>query len=388
MFLIILGTLDLSNNGKMSFSGTSNIIIETGARILGNNNSDQISIGTGGAEYTGSQGTITGPSYIKNGHTPVSGEGTSGCGCYSSVGSCTITSTNGYKVHINVWATQILVETSPCTWGYNYDVRLNYNISFSGLNIPSSLSTLQGTVFCGSSTLFFDLPNSGGSGTVDTGGNAWRNVSDCNTATPQSLNCLNATIQIDGPGIASGTTCTSALPIELLSFEVKPASQGGHLFWTTSMEKNLDYFQIERASADLNFELVEQLEGQGGLNINTPYNYLDKHINQGKNYYRLKSVDHDGSFEYSKLVYLYWNNGSGIKLYPNPLEDHRFTIELDDDLDETTQITLVDQLGKMIYQQGLTQAKSDVILPETIRPGIYWLTVVPHRQQAVKVVIR
>lgn len=387
MFLIILGTLDLTNNGKMSFNASSNIIIETGARILGNNNADQISIGTGGAEYTGSQGTITGPSYIKNGHTPISNEGTSGCGCYSSVGSCTITSTNGYKVHINVWATQILVETSPCTWGYNYDVRLNYNISFSGTNIPASLSTLQGTVFCGSSALFFDLPNNGGSGSVDTGGNAWRDISDCNSATPQSLNCLNATIQIDGPGISSGTTCTSALPIELLSFEIKPVTQGANVAWTTSMEKNLDYFEVERASSDLNFVAIGRLEGKGDLDVNTSYTFLDRYLNNGKNYYRLKSVDHDGSFEYSKALYLFWNQGSAIKLYPNPVKDHRFTIELDDYVEKATHITVVDQLGQVIYQTSLTDAKSDITLPRSVPPGIYWLTFVPRRQQAFKIVI-
>lgn len=387
MFLIILGTLDLTNNGKMSFSSTSKIIIETGARILGNNSADQISIGTGGAEYTGSQGTITGPSYVSNGHSPTSGEGTAGCGCYSSVGSCTITSTNGYKVHINVWATQILVETSPCTWGYNYDVRLNYNISFSGTNIPASLSTLQGTVFCGSSALFFDLPNSGGSGTVDTGGNAWRNISDCNTATPQSLNCLNATIQIDGPGISSGTTCTSALPIELLSFEVKPITQGADVSWTTSMEKNVDFFEVERASTDLNFVAIGRLESKGGLDINTSYNFVDKYLNQGKNYYRLKSVDHDGSFEYSKALYLFWNQASTIKLYPNPVKDHRFTIEINDDLESATQISVVDQLGHVIYKTVLTQTKADITLPSSVQPGIYWITFVPSRQQALKMVI-
>jgi len=83
MFLIVVGTLDLTNNGKLSFDASSNVIVETGGRILGNGASDQLSIGTGGAEYKGNQGNVTGPSYVSDGHTPSSGEGYGGCGCYT-----------------------------------------------------------------------------------------------------------------------------------------------------------------------------------------------------------------------------------------------------------------------------------------------------------------
>lgn len=84
MFLIIVGSLDLTNNGKLNLGSTAKVILETGGQILGNGNSDQLSIGTGTSEYRGGfQGNITGPSYVSDGHTPVTGEGTGGCGCYT-----------------------------------------------------------------------------------------------------------------------------------------------------------------------------------------------------------------------------------------------------------------------------------------------------------------
>lgn len=388
MFLIILGTLDLTSNGKISLSSTSNIIIETGAQILGNGNSDQISIGSGSPEYSGGQGTITGPSYVNNGHTPTSGEGTGGCGCYNSVGSCTITSTDGYQVHINVWATQILVETSPCTYGYNYDVRLNYNVTFSGTNIPSSLNTLQGYVYCGSTSLFFDLPNNGGSGTVDTGGNGWRSTADCGTATPQSLSCLNARIEIGGSGIASNTSCTSALPIKLLNFEANSVAQGAKLSWTTSMEKNFDYFQIERAGQNLMFAPIAQIPGKGGLEINVSYNYVDSELSTGKNYYRLKSVDIDGSFEYSKVVFVNWSNSRGIRVYPNPIADHTFTIELNDKIVAPARMRVTDQVGQTVYEEDLSKTTSEIQLPKSLNAGLYHLRLSSNQgNEIIKVVI-
>jgi hypothetical protein len=84
MFIIIVGTLDLTNNGKISLDATAKVIIETGGTILGDGSNDQISIGGGPSEYTGAQGTITGPTYVSNGDSPDKPPtGFGGCGCYT-----------------------------------------------------------------------------------------------------------------------------------------------------------------------------------------------------------------------------------------------------------------------------------------------------------------
>ncbi len=80
MFVVVVGTLDLGNNGKLSYNNTSTVIVETGGSILGTSNGAQISFGGGAAEYRGNfQGTITGPAYVSNNHNPTSNEGTGGC---------------------------------------------------------------------------------------------------------------------------------------------------------------------------------------------------------------------------------------------------------------------------------------------------------------------
>ena len=70
---------------------------------------------------------------------------------------CTVASNSGYSVHLNVYPEAIVPATMSCPYGYNYQVRMRYDITFSGSNIPSELYTLQGRVHCGSTNLFFDL---------------------------------------------------------------------------------------------------------------------------------------------------------------------------------------------------------------------------------------
>jgi len=386
MFLIVVGTLDLTNNGKLNFNASSKVIIESNGRILGNSNGDQISIGTGGGEYKGdAQGNITGPAYVGDDHSPVSGEGTAGCGCYNSVGSCTISSTDGYKVHISLMVKK-LVKPATCVNGYNYNVTLDYAVSFSGTNIPGSLWTLQGNLTCGSQTLFFSLPTSGGVGSVTTGSNPWRAISDCSTATTFSLGCMTAETDVYGSGIPSGTKCSASpttLPVKLLSFTGDQFEEGARLNWITSSEEEFGYFEIERAQEDLIFQSIAQIEGKGKLNARTSYTYTDAHARQGKNFYRLKSIDADESFEYSDIILVsYGSGGPEVSVYPTVIDQSNFTVSLrDEHFQSPVKLMLLNAVGTSVYQTDLISNSTLVQLPPSVKAGVYILKLVSASEQ-------
>jgi hypothetical protein len=375
MFLIVMGTLDLHDNGKLSFNSSSKVIIETGGKIIGDGSSDQISMGGGPSEYSGSQGTVTGPAYVSNGHSPSSGEGTSGCGCYNGIGvtSCAITSSDGYTVNILVWARKILVETSPCTSGYNYDVRMDYSVQFSGSNIPAGgLYTLQGNIFCGSSSLFFDLPNTGGIGTVDSQGNAWRSASDCATATPTSLGCLSAGVDISGPGIAY-QTCSTSLPIELMSFEANQCDEAVCLEWSTASEENFDKFIIERSSDGLQYDSIGFMLGSGNSKLQLTYSFQDQFPTLGKNYYRLRSVDYDLTSEYSEPVLAQFAGAKNVVVYPNPVVASSIQLRTNFRPNEGDRVEIFDNLGLKVQEYKITGIESILTFSRSLKPGSYLL---------------
>src|SRR5690606_3099104 len=111
-----------------------------------------------------------------------------------------VNSSKGYKVNITLTPVSVVVPAS-CTWGYNYNTRISYEINFSGSNIPASLYTLQTYLNCASSANFTHLPLNGGSGTVTTVSNPYNSASDCGTVSISSLGCTNFTLIIEGPGI-------------------------------------------------------------------------------------------------------------------------------------------------------------------------------------------
>jgi hypothetical protein len=321
-----------------------------------------------------------------------------------SYAQCTIVSTDGYSVTLAVSPVAIVVSSTNCPWGYNYNVTLDYTITFSGSNIPASLYTLQGTVRCNTSSsttsdLFFDLPNDGGTGSVTTAVNPFVNVTgsiaynyvgipDCNAATPASLNCLsnNLAIQINGPGIPDQiVSCTQiTLPVKLITFTGKETTTGIQLNWTTATEENFDYFEIEHADETLSFKtMATSIPGKGGVNIPASYTYTDYTPVRGKNYYRLKNIDLDGSAEYSDVIMVYASAGdNAIKLYPNPNE-RVFTLELQDDMGLPVNLSLVDRLGRDLYHEVISSNTMEIQLPATVETGIYFVKLSSARRQKV-----
>ena len=94
----------------------------------------------------------------------------------------------------------------------------------------------------------------------------------------------------------------TALPIELLSFQAKPASSFVDVKWQTASEQNNDYFELERSENGIDFQLISTINGAGNSVKLLNYGYEDFQFVKSINYYRLKQVDFDGNYSYSAII--------------------------------------------------------------------------------------
>ena len=239
-----------------------------------------------------------------------------------AIGQCTVNSSDGYAVHLSVYPQAIVPASMSCPWGYNYQVRMGYTITFSGSSIPSSLWTLQGRVTCGSTSIFFDLPNNGGSGSV-LSSNAWTSNTNCATATPSSLGCNSVRIEIHGPGIpAQDIECGfGALPVELLEFTAEPVGGSVLLRWSTASEAGNAAFIVDRAGDDQRFEEVIRSAGAGDSQHQLTYTAADDRPLAGLSYYRLRQVDQDGTITVGPSVTVHRAVPHTLRIHPNPVRD-------------------------------------------------------------------
>lgn len=214
--------------------------------------------------------------------------------------------------------------------------------------------------------------SSGGGGSVTT------NLGDQETMQNTNLPFYNWVAGIpDGP-----------LPIVLLYLKVDEISDNGIVLkWVTTFEKNFAYFEIERAGNDLVFTPIGRLDGYGGMDINTTYDYTDTFPLNGKNYYRLKSVDIDGSFEYSPVVLGSWSFLTGVNVYPNPAVNKQFQIRLSDAMSFPAKVQLLDRGGNTILYDEINMESSSFQLSNDVKPGLYFLRISSVSNQVVIKVI-
>lgn len=294
-----------------------------------------------------------------------------------ALSQASISSSTGYTVTISIQPISIVPSTYSCQYGYNYNVTLNYVVNFSGSNIPASLYTLQGTLGCGADSHFYDLPNNGGTGTITTISNVWNPNSDCATATPATLLCNNASIQIEGPGIAAQTvnfTLASGGPlaITLGDFNAEAVKDKVKLNWFTVTESNNDYFSVERSTDGINWNLVKTLKG--AINSATILNYecFDEQPVTGTLYYRLKQTDLDGKFSYSATKRVKFTTGDNIFMYPVPNTGNTINFK-GIQQPQSVLLHVYDVAGNSVYSTALTS--NSVTLP-IIKPGTYTISLV------------
>lgn len=293
-----------------------------------------------------------------------------------SFSQISVQSTKGYSVNIYVEPVEIVVKgNNKCTWGYNYDLKLNYTITITGTNAPKKLYTLQGTVTNKSVSHFFSLPVKGGQGTTTTKSNVWRSESDCATATVATMNLQTINIEIEGEGISSRTVSfpyASILPVTIVTFSAALDQQKVKLNWVTATEVNNDFFTIERSSDNIQWNEIKKVKGAGNSTDLRNYTSFDENPTAGTSHYRIRQTDFDGKTTYSEVRTIR-NTGStkSISLFPVPNAGNTINITGVKDY-QKNELTLLNAAGNIIF--ATTLSASSVELP-SLATGVYFIRI-------------
>ena len=111
------------------------------------------------------------------------------------------------------------------------------------------------------------------------------------------------------------------IPVELTAFTFNVKGNSVNLNWNTATELNNSGFEIERKSANNQFEKIGYVAGFGTTSEPKAYSFTDSKVAVGNFTYRLKQVDFDGSYEYSNEINVDVTGPAQYSLeqnYPNP----------------------------------------------------------------------
>lgn len=160
-------------------------------------------------------------------------------------------------------------------------------------------------------------------------------------------------VKLPGKVVIYGNT--SEVPIELVYFTARTVDNDVKLTWQTASEINNDYFQIEHSVNGEEFNEIGHVDGQSKSLDLVNYNFTHNNPSSGLNYYRLKQVDIDGGFEYSKTIKLYLESKS-LSVYPSPAN----SFIIIDEMDGINQVKVYDVNGNIFNITKKSNNKFDV----------------------------
>ena len=168
-------------------------------------------------------------------------------------------------------------------------------------------------------------------------------------------------------------SASSPLPIELVSFYGEVVPSMVQLHWVTATEINNDYFVIERSKDALTFSEVGTMKAKNTL-ITSMYQLNDTKPYKGTSYYRLKQIDFDGTYTYSSIITIEFNDEIVFFVYPNPkAQQQSLIVSLDKDYGANINLTIYDVTGKQVYVQLMDlRNKKEVVFDNlNLTSGIY-----------------
>lgn len=185
----------------------------------------------------------------------------------------------------------------------------------------------------------------------------------------------------------------SALPVKLVRFGAMPLVTDALLQWTIADAVNFSHFDLERSPDGKRFDQVGSVPYRTQT---TAYQYQDSTISRmilavPTLYYRLKLVDLDGSFSYSRIVPLTFTAAEKTPQlvgYPNPFQN-RLTALVPP---QASGVDLQTLRGQLVLSRSITPVNtpSEITLTglDNLPAGVYLLRIQTPGQTITRQVIK
>ncbi|MEP7258185.1 MAG: hypothetical protein ABI687_07355 [Flavitalea sp.] len=203
---------------------------------------------------------------------------------------------------------------------------------------------------------------------TDVGGSATGDVQTTGNITSNSVSSFGQ--------FTFGSTSLLTLPLNFLNITASRLSTYTLVEWKTTNEVNVDHFEIERSIDGRSFALAGTIPSQKQSGI-LKYSFPDNAQLTGKIWYRVKSVDTDGRFAYTKIVLVSDAIASGKRfILVNPVRS-QIAITVKENITGTYEYLLSSEGGQTLQTGTIVfygKGNYQIRMKGSVRPGMYILT--------------
>jgi len=180
-------------------------------------------------------------------------------------------------------------------------------------------------------------------------------------------------------GSSRSVVCTipssGPMPVTLSSFDAQRNTNNNDVLvtWETQQENNSSSFEIERAIGNTTFQSIGSVAAAGTSGSLKTYTFSDKtNIGNTVSLYRIKMIDKDGAFTYSKTKTVSGSNAKfDFAIFPNPSNGNvSVTVK---GLYEPADVNLIDMSGRVLSSAILNNTNTTQL--NNLQNGIYFIRV-------------
>ena len=170
----------------------------------------------------------------------------------------------------------------------------------------------------------------------------------------------------------NGFTNPIILPVSVLSFT---AAKNGNMIvlqWNTVGEQEILVYEIEKSTDGTNFSKTGKVLPTGNAGLQT-YRYTDQPGTQATLFYRLKIIEADNSFSYSKVVAIQSGGSTGIDIFPNPVKS---LLRISTALKGKLNLTIYNAEGRVVITEVHMANAGITIIPvnvDALPAGTYFI---------------
>ena len=185
-------------------------------------------------------------------------------------------------------------------------------------------------------------------------------------------------------------------PVKFTSFTATLLTNGSSLVkWVTQSELNNDRFEIERSDDGVHFATRGKVTGNGSTTLAHTYDFNDVlNTTSAIVYYRLRIIDNDGKYTFSKIVAIKINGSLSVEkfnVFPNPfITDIKIALTSQTDVIATFRIISFD--GKELVRRNIQVQQGDniVVMKDfgTLPKGNYILEVTTANDKFIRKIVK
>jgi hypothetical protein len=209
--------------------------------------------------------------------------------------------------------------------------------------------------------------------------------SDANTATGRTSN-FTLTAGQYLPTVDAGIKNIQVVPVKIISFTAVPKGSQVNLQWIVSEQTNVATYEVEASVDGRAFAEIVTISSNG--NQGATYDAVHSTPVAGMNYYRIKTIEKDGTISYSEIRKVNFGKAGDVIIYPNPVSTGVINITLTGTMiSKSATVSILSMDGKLISQQQIVKtSQTETIDVSRLANGTYVVRLITENEVVNKTI--